>query len=342
MGEPMKKVFIIVIIIFILIILMLFIDNDIINKKYYTNNDKYFIEVDYPYFNKKNIDNYISDYVNETITEFKYKVDEYSYMYLDYDYSVNNNDIEIIFYKYININNKVNIDNIVFYISNNQINIKEVSNITNDNNIYQNDFIDINKKMIAFTFDDGPNYNTSKILEILNKYNVSATFFVLGSKISGHEKILEKMDEYGMEIGNHTYSHKLMTKMDNDSIIKEVKDTNEIIYNVVSKYPKVVRPSYGSFNKKIKENINMPIIIWDIDTLDWKNHNSSKIVSRIMNKVSDGDIILMHDIYSATVKAVEIVVPKLLSEGYQIVSVSELFYYKNIELENGKVYGKAG
>ena len=150
------------------------------------------------------------------------------------------------------------------------------------------------------------------------------------------------MNEYGMEIENHTYSHKLMTKMDNEHIIKEIKDTNELIYSVIGKYPKVVRPSYGSFNKKIKESINMPIIIWDIDTLDWKSHNSSKIVSRIMNKVSDGDIILMHDIYSATVKAVEIVVPKLLSEGYQIVSVSELFYYKNIELENGKVYGKAG
>lgn len=338
----MKKVFIIVIIMSILLIIFLFNSNNITNKKYYTNNDEYFIEVDYPYFNKENIDNYISDYVNETITEFKYRVDEYSYMYLDYDYSVNNNDIEIIFYKYININNKVNIDNIVFYISNNQINIKEVSNITNDNNIYQNDFIDINKKIIALTFDDGPNYNTSKILEILNKYNVSATFFVLGSKISGNEKILETMNEYGMEIGNHTYSHKLMTKMDNEHIIKEIKDTNELIYSVIGKYPKVVRPSYGSFNKKIKESINMPIIIWDIDTLDWKSHNSSKIVSRIMNKVSDGDIILMHDIYSATVKAVEIVVPKLLSEGYQIVSVSELFYYKNIELENGKVYGKAG
>ena len=338
----MKKVFIIVIIMSILLITFLFNINNITNKKYYTNNDEYFIEVDYPYFNKENIDNYISDYVNETITEFKYRVDEYSYMYLDYDYSVNNNDIEIIFYKYININNKVNIDNIVFYISNNQINIKEVGNTNNDNNIYQKDFIDTNKKIIALTFDDGPNYNTSKILEILNKYNVSATFFVLGSEISGNEKILETMNEYGMEIGNHTYSHKLMTKMDNEHIIKEIKDTNELIYSVIGKYPKVVRPSYGSFNKKIKESINMPIIIWDIDTLDWKSHNSSKIVSRIMNKVSDGDIILMHDIYSATVKAVEIVVPKLLSEGYQIVSVSELFYYKNIELENGKVYGKAG
>ena len=198
------------------------------------------------------------------------------------------------------------------------------------------------KKLVALTFDDGPNYNTSKILEILNEYNVSATFFVLGSKILGNEKIIKMMDEYGMEIGNHTYSHKLMIKMDSEHIIKEIKDTNDLIYKVINRYPKVVRPSYGSFNKKIKESIDMPIIIWDIDTLDWKNHNSTKIVSRVINKVSDGDIILMHDIYSATVKAVDIVIPKLINEGYQIVSVSELFYYKNIKLENGKVYGKAG
>lgn len=343
MGESMKKVFIIVIILVIMLLIISILNNkDIINKKYYVNNNEYYIEVDYPCFNDENIDNYINDYVNNGINEFKYKVENYSYMYLDYDYNVNNNEIEVIFYKYFNINNKVNIDSIVFNINNNNINIKEVDNRSVDNNVYQSNFIDVNKKMVALTFDDGPNYNTSKILEILNKYNVSATFFVLGSKISGNEKILEKMAEYGIEIGNHTYSHKLMTKMDNDTIIKEIKDTNDLIYNVIGKYPKVVRPSYGSFNTKIKESINMPIIIWDIDTLDWKSHNSSKIVSRIMNKVSDGDIILMHDIYSATVTAVDIVVPKLINEGYQIVSVSELFYYKNIELENGKVYGKAG
>lgn len=343
MGESMKKIFIIVIILITMLLLVSILNNeDIINKKYYVNNDKYFIEVDYPCFNDKNIDNHINDYVNNTINEFKYKVDTYSYMYLDYDYSINNKVVEVIFYKYFNINNKVNIDSIVFNINNNNIDIKEVINTTNYSNIYQSDIIDANKKMVALTFDDGPNYNTSKILEILNKYNVSATFFVLGSKISGNEKILKKMDKYGMEIGNHTYSHKLMTKMDNEHIIKEIKDTNELIYNVIGRYPKVVRPSYGSFNKKIKESINMPIIIWNIDTLDWKSHNSTKIVSRIMNKVNDGDIILMHDIYSATVKAVDIVVPKLISEGYQIVSVSELFYYKNIEPENGEVYGKAG
>ena len=338
MGESMKKIFIIIGIFSIVLIIFFTNDNRIVNKKYYVNTDSYFINVDYPYFNNEDIDKKIKDYIDDAITNFKYNASNYSYMYLDYDYDISN---EIIFYEYLNINNKVNMDSIVFNINDDYITIKEVvNNISNSN--YQSDYIDINKKMIALTFDDGPNYNTSKILEILNKYNVRATFFVLGSKINHNEKIIKTMDEYGMEIGNHTYSHKLMTSMSNLDIIKEVEDTSDLIYNIVGKYPKLVRPSYGSFNKKIKESINMPIIIWNIDTLDWKSHNSEKIVSRVMNKVSDGDIILMHDIYSATVKAVDILVPKLISEGYQLVSVSELFYYKNINLENGRVYGKAG
>lgn len=333
----MKKI-VIIIIICIGLLLCLTKNNDIINKKYYIDNNNYFISVDYPYFNNKNIDEDIVNYVDTTINEFKYKASNYSYMYLDYDYKGND---KIIFYKYFNINNKVDIDSVIFNINDNVFNIEKVSNNINEN-VLGSDFIYVNKKMIALTFDDGPNYNTSKILEILNKYNVKATFFVIGSKINHNEKIIETMDKYGMEIGNHTYSHKLMTKMDSDSIIKEINDTNNLVYEVIGKYPKLVRPSYGSFNKKIKESINMPIIIWNIDTLDWKSHNSEKIVSRVMNKVSDGDIILMHDIYSATVKAVDILVPKLIEEGYQLVSVSELFYYKNINLENGKIYGKAG
>lgn len=338
MGESMKNIFIIIGTIIVFLVLFFSNREVVINKKYYISTDSYFIDVDYPYFKDEKIDNKIKNYIDDAITNFKYNASNYSYMYLDYDYDTND---EIIFYKYLNINNKISMDSIVFNIKDNNITIKEVVNDTSNNN-YQSDYIDVNKKMVALTFDDGPNYNTSKILEILNKYNVRATFFVLGSKINHNKKIIKTMDKYGMEIGNHTYSHKLMTGMSNIDIIREVEDTSNLIYSVIGKYPELVRPSYGSFNKKIKESINMPIIIWNIDTLDWKSHNSNKIVSRVMNKVSDGDIILMHDIYSATVKAVDILVPKLISEGYQLVSVSELFYYKNINLENGKIYGKAG
>lgn len=104
---------------------------------------------------------------------------------------------------------------------------------------------------------------------------------------------------------------------------------------------KLLRPSYGSVNNKIKKVANMPIIIWDIDTLDWKYHNSKRITSRVVNKVRDGDIILMHDIYSASLNALSNIIPILQDNGYEFVTIDELFYYKGISLENGKVYGYA-
>ena len=114
-----------------------------------------------------------------------------------------------------------------------------------------------------------------------------------------------------------------------------------MIFDVTGNYPKLLRPSYGSFNSKIKKMANMPIIIWDIDTLDWKYHNSKRITNRVVSKVKDGDIILMHDIYSATANALNNIIPELQSRGYVFVTVSELFYYKGITLEDGKVYGYA-
>ena len=94
-------------------------------------------------------------------------------------------------------------------------------------------------------------------------------------------------------------------------------------------------------NNIVKKIGNMPIIIWDIDTLDWKYHNSKRIASRVINKVKDGDIILMHDIYSATANSLNIIIPELQNRGYTFVTIPELFYYKEITLEKGMVYGYA-
>ena len=95
------------------------------------------------------------------------------------------------------------------------------------------------------------------------------------------------------------------------------------------------------YNDKVKELSEFPIIIWDIDTLDWKYHNSNRIAKRVLSKVTDGDIVLMHDVYSSTANALKIIIPELKKQGYTFVTVSELFYYKGIELKKGKVYGSA-
>lgn len=336
-----KYIFIVVSTIILISTLIYFYDvkEKILNKEYINNNDD--IHIEYPYFNNSLIDNYINNYLELTINDSNnYK------LFMDYDYDLVDNMIDLYIYTYKEKDNIVNKN-----IKNMEINL-ETSTIEVDKNIkdliynydydlYTNKMIDKSKPMIALTFDDGPNNNTNKVLDILEKYNIKATFFILGTNIEGNEDIIEKMDELGMEIGNHMYSHKLITRLKDKEIEKEIKKVDDLIFDITNRYPTLIRPSYGTFNKRIKKIIDRPIIIWDIDTLDWKYHNSKRISNKIIGKAKDGDIILMHDIYSATANSLEITIPKLLDKGYQFVTVSELFYYKNEELAKGKVYGSA-
>ena len=313
--------------------MLLVLDNEksVINKEMVSSTK----EIRYPFFDNAKIDNYITNYLDD------YKDNEKDNILIDYDYYDKDNMYYLTFYKYILENGKVNSNSDSFFINMNDNIVNKI-----DNTVYEFDFVtgrnvDSDKKLVALTFDDGPNYNTNKILDILNKYHVPATFFVLGSRIKGNEYILEKMKISGMEIGNHTYNHLLLTKYKEDKVKSEINNTSNLIFEVTGKYPTLFRPSYGSCNKMIRSIVDTPIIIWDIDTLDWKYHNSRRISSRVINKVKDGDIVLMHDIYSATANALEIIIPSLKSKGYTFVTVSDLFYYKNIPLEKGKVYGFA-
>lgn len=305
-------------------------DNDVINKEVVSLN----YDISYPFFSNDDIDNYISSYLN---------YDSYidGNVIIDYDIYDNDNLYYLTFYKYFWNDNMVSdgSDSFVIDISNNSVSRINKTNYEYD--VVINRKIDKSKKMIALTFDDGPNYNTSKVIDVLNKYDIKATFFVFGSRAINNKDILKKMADSGMEIGNHTYNHLLLTKYDENKIRSEIEDTSEVIYSATKKRPKLLRPSYGSVNNKIKKVANMPIIIWDIDTLDWKYHNSKRITSRVVNKVRDGDIILMHDIYSASLNALSNIIPILQDNGYEFVTIDELFYYKGISLENGNVYGYA-
>lgn len=305
-------------------------DNDVINKEVVSLN----YDISYPFFSNDDIDNYISSYLN---------YDSYidGNVIIDYDIYDNDNLYYLTFYKYFWNDNMVSdgSDSFVIDISNNSVSRINKTNYEYD--VVINRKIDKSKKMIALTFDDGPNYNTSKVIDVLNKYDIKATFFVLGSRAINNKNILKKMADSGMEIGNHTYNHLLLTKYDENKIRSEIEDTSEVIYSATKKRTKLLRPSYGSVNNKIKKVANMPIIIWDIDTLDWKYHNSKRITSRVVNKVRDGDIILMHDIYSASLNALSNIIPILQDNGYEFVTIDELFYYKGISLENSKVYGYA-
>ncbi|MBR3280493.1 MAG: polysaccharide deacetylase family protein [Clostridia bacterium] len=190
--------------------------------------------------------------------------------------------------------------------------------------------IDPNKPMVAITFDDGPNPNsTPRILDTLEQYNVVATFFDLGQLVNTYPDIVRREESIGCEVGSHTYSHKNLNILNDDEIKDEITNAQEAFKKALGHEVLLMRAPYGNANLKVKENTNYPIIKWNIDSLDWKTRNKTKILNQI-NKTTnfDGNIILLHSIYGATADAVEELIPQLLNKGYQLVTVSELAYYK--------------
>ena len=198
--------------------------------------------------------------------------------------------------------------------------------------------IDPNKKMVALTFDDGPGRYTQEIVDCLKKNDAKATFFVLGCNVDAYQKSMKNADKIGCEIASHTYNHKNLTRLSAAEIRKEVKDTDAKIKKVIGKNPTLLRTPGGSFNSTVRENVGKPIILWSIDTLDWKTRNRDKTISAVVNNVQDGDIVLMHDIHKPTKEAALILIPRLKKMGYQMVTVSELAQYRNWQLKKGTVY----
>lgn len=194
-----------------------------------------------------------------------------------------------------------------------------------------NKIIDPNQKMIAITFDDGPSRYTNEILDILNNYEVTATFFILGNKVSIYKDVIGKALYLGNEIGNHSYSHKWLTKLNEEEFKMEISKTQNIIKENFNYTPILLRPTYGSINKKIKGYTDLKIVLWTVDSLDWKIKNPKQIAERVLKDVKENDIILFHDTHKQTLEAIKIIIPKLIDSGYQLVTVSELEEFKKLK-----------
>lgn len=197
--------------------------------------------------------------------------------------------------------------------------------------------IDPDKPMMALTFDDGPGERTHELLDMLEKYDAHATFFMQGIHVSQYADDVKRMTEIGCEIGNHSYDHPQLTG-EADGGVSQVTKTNELLKQACGQSATVLRPPYGAVNDKVKASVGMPMILWNIDTLDWKTKNTQSTIDSVMNTADDGDIVLMHDIHSSTVDAALQLIPKLIENGYQLVTVSEMAEARGIILENGKVY----
>lgn len=199
--------------------------------------------------------------------------------------------------------------------------------------------IDPYKPMVALTFDDGPFAKaTGSILDTLKANDAVATFFVLGNRVPDNEAILIRMITEGNEIGNHSLSHKQLTTLSQEELEEQIERTQKAVKLVTGIEPVIMRPTYGSYNDEIRENIDMPMILWSLDTRDWESRDASCVSKKVLENVQDGDIILMHDIYMSTAEAVKTIVPELKSRGYQLVTINELYEAKGVALEAGKIY----
>ncbi len=186
-------------------------------------------------------------------------------------------------------------------------------------------------KRIALTFDDGPHpIITERILDILQRYGVRATFFVVGQNVENYPAAFQRLASSECEIGNHTYSHRNVGNMSEKELISELERTESAIRSISQRHTLLLRPPEGSFGdivRRVSVLKGYDIVLWSIDTLDWAHTSADIMAEKVLSSVSMGDIILMHDYTSGgahTCEALEIMIPELLRRGYEFVTVSEL------------------
>lgn len=181
------------------------------------------------------------------------------------------------------------------------------------------------KPKIAITFDDGPNAeSTSRLLDGLKERDVKATFFVIGKLIEGNEDLIKRQKEEGHIIGNHTYNHVDITRMSDADAMEEIRRTNEAVKKVTGDDVMFVRPPFGVWQKKLESELNVLPVMWSVDPLDWTTENTDEIVNKVVTKVKENDIILLHDCYQSSVDAAFRIIDILKKQGYEFVTVDEM------------------
>lgn len=192
------------------------------------------------------------------------------------------------------------------------------------------------QKLVALTFDDGPYPPyTGQVLDVLQEYQVPATFFVIGQNAHDHPELVQRIVAEGHQIGNHTYSHMDLLKADRETIAAEVIKTNQVIASIIGYPPHVVRPPHGFRDAVVMDVMaeqKMKVVEWSVISRDWTNPGVDTIVSRTVGKVKNGSIILLHDgdgiaassSRAQTAEAARHIIRELSAQGYKFVTVDEI------------------
>ena len=183
------------------------------------------------------------------------------------------------------------------------------------------------KPVVALTFDDGPNASSTPILlDGLKERKVRATFFLIGENVEKdeNEKIVERMYEEGHLIGNHTYTHCNLSKLETGEAKKELEQTDTVIEKITGKQPVFVRAPYGELPVDSEQDLNRIYIGWTVDPLDWMTEDTGAVVKTVVEEINPGDVILLHDCYPSSVQAAIRIVDLLQGKGYEFVTVDHL------------------
>jgi len=190
--------------------------------------------------------------------------------------------------------------------------------------------IDPSKPMVALTFDDGPHETYSDlILDILEENHSVATFFEVGRNVAAYPEPVQRMVELGCEVASHTNRHPDLTTLSHQGMLDELARADNAFISAIGYAPLLVRPPYGAVNKAVKTGSGRCMVTWTIDTQDWLSRDAATVVEYVQTQPNlDGEVILLHSIHESTVQAVEQLIPWLVQEGYQLVTVSQLLVAK--------------
>ena len=195
-----------------------------------------------------------------------------------------------------------------------------------------------NVKCVALTFDDGPGRYTDELLDILDENDAKATFYLLGSKLDSYTEEVERMVDEDHEVGNHTWDHADLADLSAGEIKEDLDRTDKAIKDVTGQMPTTMRPPYGSLSDTARETIDKPMLLWDVDTLDWQHRDPETTVDIAAEETDEGSVLLFHDIHETTVDAIPDVLDTLSVDGYEFVTVDEMM---GSEVESGSAYSDA-